>query len=141
LEGRARAYAALGKPAEAQADLSSIGESADVLNWRCFARAVANLTLDEALNECDAAIRLAPAAPHILDSRGFVRFRRGEFAKAMADFDAALVLDPKQAESLYLRGLAKRRLGDSQGGAADVSAAEALDAQVARTYAEYGVTE
>jgi tetratricopeptide (TPR) repeat protein len=140
LQGRARAYAALGKAALAQTDLSSIGESADILNWRCYARAVANLTLDEALAECDAAIGLAPKAPQILDSRGFVQFRKGDFAKAIADFDAALDLDPKLSESLYLRGLAKRRLGDSQGGGVDVAAAEGIDAQVARVFADYGVT-
>jgi tetratricopeptide (TPR) repeat protein len=141
LEGRARVYAALGKPELARADLSRIGESADLLNGRCFARAVVGLTLDEALRECDAAIALAPAAAHIFDSRGFVRFRRGEFALAIADFDTALKLDPKIAESLYLRGLAKKRLGDAAGAGADIAAARALDAQVARTYADYGVTD
>jgi tetratricopeptide (TPR) repeat protein len=140
LQGRARSYAALGQLSLAKADLSSIGETADNLNWRCYARVVANLTLDEALAECDAAVRLAPKAPNILDSRGFVYFRRGQFALAIADFDAALNLDPRLAESLYLRGLAKRRLGDLRGGDADTSAAKALDAQVARTYADYGVT-
>jgi predicted Zn-dependent protease len=140
LQGRARAYVAMGKPNLAAADLDDIGESADMLNGRCFARAVANLTLDKALEECDAAIRLAPKAAHILDSRGFVRFRRGEFAKAMADLDAALALDPRIAESLYIRGVAKKRLGDARGGDADIKAALALDAQVERTYADYGVT-
>jgi tetratricopeptide (TPR) repeat protein len=141
LQGRARAYAALGKPALAQADLYSIGESANVLNWRCYARAVVNLTLDEALTECDAAIGLAPKAPEILDSRGFVYFRKGELSKAIADFDAALTLDPKLSDSLYLRGLAKKRLGDSRGAVTDLAAAKGLDAQVARTFADYGVTD
>jgi tetratricopeptide (TPR) repeat protein len=140
LAGRARALAALGRPSEAAADLAAIGETADILNERCFARAIAGVTLDAALGECDAAVRLAPSSAAILDSRGFVRFRRGEWARALADFDAALKLDPRQAPTLYVRGLARKRLGRGREGEADIAAALALDAQVARTYADYGVT-
>jgi tetratricopeptide (TPR) repeat protein len=141
LGGRARAYAALGKLDMARADLAAVGESADGLNGRCYDRAMANLTLDVALAECDAAVRKAPASANILDSRGFVRFRMGDLKGAITDFDAALTLDPKMPPTLFVRGLAKRRLGDTAGGDADVTAAKRLNAEVARTLADYGVKE
>jgi tetratricopeptide (TPR) repeat protein len=141
LGGRARAYAALGKLDMARADLAAIGENADGLNGRCYDRATANLTLDVALAECDEAVRKAPASANILDSRGFVRFRAGDLKGAITDFDAALTLDPKMPPTLFVRGLAKRRLGDTAGGDADVTAAKRLNAEVARTLADYGVTE
>jgi tetratricopeptide (TPR) repeat protein len=141
LKGRARAYAALGKLDMARADLAANGESAHGLNERCYDRAMANLTLDVALAECDAAVRKAPASANILDSRGFVRFRMGDFKGAIRDFDAALALDPRMPPTLFVRGLAKRRLGDTAGGDADVAVAKGMDAEVARTIADYGVTE
>jgi tetratricopeptide (TPR) repeat protein len=141
LAGRARAYAALGKAAMARADLAAIGESANILNDRCYDRATANLTLDIALSECDAAVRQAPASASILDSRGFVRFRLGDLKGAVTDFDAALAFNPKMPPTLFVRGLAKRRLGDRVGGDLDVAAAKAMDAEVARTIADYGVTQ
>jgi tetratricopeptide (TPR) repeat protein len=132
---------ALGQPALAQVDLDAVGESANILNERCFGRAVANVTLNAALAECDAAVRLAPAADNILDSRGFTRFRLGDFKGALADFDAALALNPKRPETLFARGLAKRRLGDHTGGDADLAAAKAMDAEATRTFADYGLTQ
>ncbi len=141
LAGRARADLALGRTDAARADLAAIGESANILNERCYDRAIANLTLEVALAECDAAVRQAPAAATILDSRGFVRFRLGDLKGAVADFDAALALDPKMAGTLFTRGLAKRRLGDRADGDADVAAAKAMDAEAPRTLADYGVTE
>jgi len=141
LLGRSRAYMALGRPALAQVDLDAVGESANILNERCFGRAVANVTLNAALAECDAAVRLAPAADNILDSRGFTRFRLGDFKGALADFDAALALNPKRPETLFARGLAKRRLGDHTGGDADLAAAKAMDAEAVRTFADYGLTQ
>jgi len=141
LEGRARAYVALGQPDLAKADLTHVGESADTYNERCFSRGMANIALEDALADCNSALALAPAAANILDSRGFIYFRLGRFAEAIADLNSALKFNPRIAESLYIRGLAKRRLGDPSGGKADIAAAKALDANVARTYADYGVKE
>jgi tetratricopeptide (TPR) repeat protein len=140
LLGRARAQAALGRSDLAKVALGAIGESANSLNSRCYDRAIADLTLDAALAECEVAVSLAPTAPNILDSRGFARFRLGDFKGAAADFDAALALDPKLPSTLFGRGLAKLRLGDRSGGQADIAAAKALDAEVARTFADYGLT-
>jgi tetratricopeptide (TPR) repeat protein len=141
LAGRAMVHALMGEPALARVDLAAIGERANLLNTRCFDRAKADVTLDLALSECDAAVGKAPASASILDSRGFVRFRMGDLKGAIADFDQALVLNPKMPSTLFVRGLAKRRLGDRAAGDADVAAAKAMDAEIARIVADYGVTE
>jgi tetratricopeptide (TPR) repeat protein len=141
LAGRAMVHAMLGELELARTDLAEIGERANLLNTRCFDRAKANVTLDLAQAECDAAVRQAPASASILDSRGFVRFRMGDLKGAITDFDAALALNPKMATTLFLRGLAKRRLGDHAGGDADLAGAKAMDAEVVRTVADFGVTE
>jgi tetratricopeptide (TPR) repeat protein len=113
---------------------------ADAWNGRCWARAVANTELNNALADCNAALALAPHAAGILDSRAFVYFRLSQFDKTVADEDAALGIDPKQAASLFTRGLAKRRLGDVAGGGGDIAKAQAIDPKVADTYARLGVT-
>jgi tetratricopeptide (TPR) repeat protein len=138
-ETRSRILAALGQRAEADKQISQIGVTADVLNARCYARAIDSLALDQALNECNEAIRLAPASASIIDSRGFVWFRKGEWAKAIEDLNAALRLSPTLPTSLYVRGLAKKRLGQTAAGDADIAAARALSADIDHVFADYGV--
>ena len=108
-------------------------------NDRCFARAIANRDLGAALADCNRALELLANDTSVLDSRGFVYFRLGQFDKAIADYDAALRGDPESASSLYVRGLAKRHKGDTAGGDADIAAAKVIDPKVANTYAGYGV--
>lgn len=109
------------------------------LNGRCWALALAGRDLDAALRDCDAALRARPDTPAFLDSRGMVRLRRGEWAKAVADFDAALARQPKMAWSLYGRGIAKLRTGDAAGGKADMEAALVLRPQIADDAKGYGI--
>jgi tetratricopeptide (TPR) repeat protein len=87
--------------------------------------------LDAALADCDAAIKLQPKAPAVLDSRGFVHFQRGELDQAIADYDSVLKLQPNRAISLYVRGVAKVKRGAAAEGQADEQAAIALNARVA----------
>lgn len=76
-------------------------------NGRCWARALMGRELDQALADCNAALRWSPQTPGYMDSRGLVYVRRGELDRALAEYDAALKLAPKMAWSLYGRGLAK----------------------------------
>ena len=62
----------------------------DRLNSRCWARARWGQELDEALADCNAALKLRPGTAAILDSRGLVYLRKGDFKSAIADYDAAL---------------------------------------------------
>jgi tetratricopeptide (TPR) repeat protein len=116
------------------------GDNAGMLNNRCWTRAEVGQELDKALADCDAALKLKPKSPDILDSRGLVKLRLGRFADAIADYDSALALSPKQASSLYGRGVAKLHKGDTAAGQADLAAAKALDPTIAETYTGYGVS-
>ncbi len=118
-------------------------EMAQARNGRCWARALANVELKEALADCDAAIRAtpraSPGAADYLDSRGLVDLRRGEFARAMADYDAALALKPTISWSLYGRGLAELRTGAKAKGDADMAAAVALAPKLPDQAAKLGL--
>ncbi len=109
------------------------------LNSRCWARALAGIELDAALRDCDAALRTRPGTAAFLDSRGTVRLRRGEWAKAIADFDAALAVAPTMAWSRYVRGIAKLRSGDAAAGKVDIDAALALWPGIADEAKAYGI--
>lgn len=111
--------------------------AADAFNARCWTRARAGIDLDEALDDCDAALAMRPNHPATLDARGFVHYRLGDYDDAIADCDAALAADPTFASSLYVRGLAK--LENDEDGNADIAAAKAIDPNIAREYARYGV--
>ncbi len=66
--------------------------------------------LEEALADCNEALRLAPNDPANLDSRGFTYLKLGRFEQAIADYDAALAHNPRDPGSLYGRGLARLRV-------------------------------
>jgi tetratricopeptide (TPR) repeat protein len=116
---------------------ADIGE---LLNGRCRARALWGRELDQALADCDAAVRSWRTAAS-LDSRGLVHLRRGEFDLAIADYDAALKMQPKIPWSLFGRSLARAKKGDAAGSAADLGAAEALAPDIRARAKRYGITE
>jgi tetratricopeptide (TPR) repeat protein len=78
-------------------------------NNRCWDRALSG-RLEDALADCDEALRLAPDDPGTLDCRGFTYLKLGRFEEAIADYDAALARNPRHPGSLYGRGLARRPL-------------------------------
>jgi tetratricopeptide (TPR) repeat protein len=110
-----------------------------VLANRCWTRAVLGRELPQALDDCDAALRLKPDNAGTLDWRGFTNLRLRRLDAAIADYDAALKLNPRLAGSLYGRGLAKRWKGDNAAGEADAIAAKAIQADIAGEFARYGV--
>lgn len=112
---------------------------ATALNDRCWFRALAGKDLPLALTDCDAALRLAPRAAPFLDSRGLVRLRMGDPAKAIADYDRALAAEPTLAWSRYGRGVARLREGQRAAGEADVAAALAIDPTLAERARRYGI--
>jgi tetratricopeptide (TPR) repeat protein len=140
---RGEAYLKLGKYREAIEDFDQFIEwrpnDAGAYNARCWARATIGQETEAALVDCNKAVELSPNAAPILDSRGLVRFRMGNYWLAIADCSAALDIDPKQASSLYVRGLARLKTADIAGGNVDIEAAKVLDPTIAETYARYGV--
>jgi len=110
------------------------------LNSRCWSRARSGQDLRQALNDCNAALRLKPNTAAFLDSRGLVYLRQNDYDKAIADYDAALHLQPKIAWSLYGRGLARLHKGLTAEGQADIAAANALEPKIAERAASFGIT-
>jgi tetratricopeptide (TPR) repeat protein len=111
-----------------------------VLNDRCWARAMLGTDLGLALKDCDDAVRLAPHSSSILDSRAFVRLRRGDLDDAMKDYKAALHLRPKNASALYGLGLVEARKGMKAESARDIQSALAVQADIADEFTRAGVT-
>ncbi len=111
---------------------------------RCWARALQNEGLDEALSDCDAAMRgvyeKSPGYDDVLGHHGFVRYRMGRYDKAISDYDDALKLNPKNALVLYSRGLAKIRQKRNAEGETDIGQALKMQPGVADQFNRLGVT-
>lgn len=110
------------------------------LNGRCYARALANVDLDDALKDCNRALALNPKEPDILDSRGLVQIRRRAFKEAASDYSAALAAHAKSAWPLFGRSIALRALGQSAAAEADQAAAIGIDADIVEEAAEFGIS-
>lgn len=111
----------------------------EVLNGRCWVRAIWGRELDQALVDCEAAVQGNPQHANALNSRAAVKFLRGDFAGAERDYDASYAVSPEMTGSLFGRGAARVRLGRREEGHADVAAASARDEDVAERYAGYGI--
>lgn len=100
------------------------------LNGRCWARGQLNRELDQALSDCNAALRANPGRPAYLDSRALVRLRQGRLDEALADYDAALRGNPRNAWSLYARSITARRAGRTPEADQNRAAALAIDPRI-----------
>ena len=110
-----------------------------VQNSRCWVRALMGKQLDQALDDCNAALTSEPESAEYLDSRGLVYLRTGELEKALHDYDAALRLEPKRAWSLYGRGITRLRTGAAETGNADIAAAKAILPSIVTDAKRYGI--
>ena len=140
-------FTELGQPGAAVTNLDQWIKShpedssrASAFNSRCWARATAGQALNEALADCNRALKLNPGSSAVLDSRALVYLRQGAWAQAIADYDAALKRNPDNAWSRYARGVALTRSGDAKRGAEDRAAAIKLDEQVEERARRYNVT-
>jgi tetratricopeptide (TPR) repeat protein len=102
-------------------------------------RALRNIELDLALEYAQKAVTLSAGVDPV-DTRGFVRFRRGEWNEALADYDAVLKSYPGSASTVFMRGVVKLRMGDVAGANADLSRARRLDKTVEALWTRRGVT-
>lgn len=111
-----------------------------VLNARCWARALSNQMLDDALKDCHKAIRRDGENPAYLDSLGLVELRLGHYPDSIKAYEQATARNPRSAWSRYGLGLAKIRAGQTDAGNADLAAARALDPDVETRATKYGLT-
>jgi predicted aspartyl protease/tetratricopeptide (TPR) repeat protein len=110
-----------------------------LLQQRCQARALANVELDKALGDCNAAIRREGETPLALTMRALVQLRRGDSAAALADTGKALTASPRMAAALWLRGSARIAAGQAEAGNADHAAARLMNPQFPQLLARYHV--
>jgi len=114
---------------------------AAAFNGRCAMRGIIGRELNEALTDCDAALRLNPdddLRASIFENRGLVYVKREEFYPALTDYNASLEMNPKSAFALYGRGYVKLKKGDASG-ETDIAAAKAIQPKIAEDYAKYGL--
>jgi len=140
---RGAVYQRKGEFARAAADYGEVTRlqpnNIDAWSARCWVRAISPGQTQQALSDCNAALKIKPDAADVLDTRGFVYLKLGQTDNAMKDYDAAIKIDPKLPGSLYGRGIAKARKGDRAGGTADIAAAKAIKADIVEEFARYGL--
>ena len=135
-------YAKLSQSAAAEHDFAAaraLSKTAFALNLLCWEKATANVALNAALAECEAALAKEPTAAPILDSRAFVLLRLGRYDDALQAYEKVLRVTDKLAASLYGRGViyalqGKRALAD-----ADIRSALAIEPDIGTRFKEYGV--
>jgi tetratricopeptide (TPR) repeat protein len=112
------------------------------LSGRCWDRALLGRELKEALADCNRAVDLAAtdAKAGILNRRGLVRLRLGDYDKAIADYDASLKLSPRRNPwTLYGRGMALIRKNKISEGHADIAEAVKIFPGIAGEFERRGM--
>jgi len=66
---------------------------------------------EDALNDINHALSIAPNEEHFLDTRGWVYLGMGDYEKAIEDFEAALQIDPDHEDSKKGIEQARQMLG------------------------------
>jgi tetratricopeptide (TPR) repeat protein len=110
------------------------------LNLRCWARALSNYMLDDALKDCRKAIRRDGENPAYLDSLGLVELRLRHYPESIKAYEQAIAQKPDSAWSRYGLGLARIRGGQTDAGNADLVTARKLDPQIETRASKYGLT-
>ena len=138
---RAQAAIRLDRLDDAAADFATVrtafADNATMLNNLCWSAALEGVMLDQALQDCNAALALVPGAAAYLDSKARVLLQQGDAAAALEIYDAALAKNPELSASLYGRGLARIALGRTEEGEADKTAALAIYADAANDFENY----
>jgi tetratricopeptide (TPR) repeat protein len=95
--------------------------------------------LQQALLDCDEALRIEPKNARAFDNRGFAYLKLGRPNDAIENSNAALEINPKLATSLYGRGLAKLQSGDREGAQVDMAASKMIQTDVADQLARFDI--
>ena len=138
---RAVALVQAGRTGDAAREFDALATkdlSANDWNNQCMYKAVANVELDRALEDCGKAIASQDRL-QFRDSRGFVLLRLRKFDEAIKEYDLALG-NGDFPEALYGRAIAYAKLGKKAESDADAAKAMKLNPRIARQFAGYGVT-
>jgi len=108
---------------------------------RCRARAFSGDGLEQALKDCDDAIRFRPGIGEVYGSRGLVEMRLGKTDAAVGDFNQAIRLQSRAPWALYGRGLIEARRGLKAQSDADLAAAEGQSPHIAEDARQFGLAQ
>jgi tetratricopeptide (TPR) repeat protein len=143
LEARSQRAVALelaGRASDAAKEFDALATKSLTANeWNnlCWHKAVANIQLTRALDECDKSIAALDMAPSH-DSRAFVLLRLGRFEEAIKEYDLALA-GGDFSSGLYGRAIAYARAGKRAESAADAAKALRLDPLIDRQFYSFGI--
>ncbi|HEY9131491.1 MAG TPA: aspartyl protease family protein [Dyella sp.] len=107
---------------------------------RCWARALSNQALNEALKDCKKAIKRDGEKPLSLNGLGLVELRLGNYSDSVKAYQKLVAQQPQSAWSHYSLGVAELRHGDKDAGNADLAAGRTLDPQVEIRANKFGLT-
>jgi clan AA aspartic protease (TIGR02281 family) len=110
------------------------------LNERCWARALSNQMLDDALSDCRKAIKRNGEVPAYLDSLGLVQLRLGNYSESIKAYQQAVAKLSRSAWTRYGLGVAEIRNGQTDAGNADLAAARAIDSHIDARAGKFGLT-
>jgi tetratricopeptide (TPR) repeat protein/transglutaminase-like putative cysteine protease len=138
---RANIVGLYGDPVKALADLdaqiAANPGKPDLLNARCWTKALRQVQLDTALKDCTRAVELSDEPAQILDSRAMVWLRMNRLDEALADLDAALLQAPGLGPSRFVRALVLRKLGRTEDAARDLAIARRISPGTVADYARF----
>jgi len=107
------------------------------LDERCWARALAATELDQALKDCDEAVRKGRRAA--IETRGLVFLRMGRYDEAVGQYSQVIFDYPRAAMALYGRGVARSKEGQAAQAKADLDAAMTADKAIVELAQSFGI--
>jgi len=135
--GIAQSYLVAGRFADAERVVSAYiaghprnEDLAVALDLRCRVRGYTGVGLEQALKDCNDAIRFRPGVGEAFASRGLVELRLGKNDAALSDFNDAIRLQPRAPWALYGRGVIEARKGQKAQSDADLAAAAAISPHI-----------
>ena len=114
--------------------IRSAPHDAGYLNARCLERFVWNNGLNQALADCNKALKMEPNNSNTLDSRASIKLRLNRYLAAVEDYSAAIALNTNCAHCFYGRGLAHMGKRNTPEAFQDFEKAKALDPTIDRYF-------
>jgi lipoprotein NlpI len=110
----------------------------DLANTYCLrATAYADLErFDEAFEDANASVRLAPNSPAMLNCRAEIYFSKGQFEKSIADYSKAISLGSTDAQAFRGRGVSRFFVGQMEDASADLEKASQLADSETKIYCD-----
>lgn len=110
------------------------------LSERCWARALSNQMLDDALTDCRKAIGRDGEKPAYLNSLGMVELRLKHYPESIKAYQQTIALLPRYGWAHYGLGLAQIQSGQADAGNAELATARMINPQLQARAEKYGLT-